>query len=51
MSSRDFFVYLCLENTGTMVLPRSPITSSWTGLDELSEEELAEIDPSLLPPG
>ncbi|CEH17890.1 acetolactate synthase [Ceraceosorus bombacis] len=47
---RPYGVLECARS-GTMVLPRSPITSSWTGLDELSEEELAEIDPSLLPPG
>lgn len=34
-----------------MVLPRSPIISSWTGSDDLTEEELAEVDLSLLPPG
>lgn len=36
---------------GTMVLPRSPITSSWTSNDDLTEEELEEIDAGLLPPG
>jgi acetolactate synthase-1/3 small subunit len=38
--------------TGTMVLPRSPITSSWTGNDDyLTEEEASEVDASSLPPG
>jgi acetolactate synthase-1/3 small subunit len=37
--------------TGTMVLPRSPINSSWSGNDDLTEDERAEIDASSLPPG
>jgi len=34
-----------------MVLPRSPITSSWSGADDMTVEDLAEVDLSLLPPG
>lgn len=34
-----------------MVLPRSPIASSWSGNDDLTEEDYAEIDASSLPPG
>ncbi|CAO1617074.1 unnamed protein product [Sympodiomycopsis kandeliae] len=47
---RPFGVLEC-SRSGTMVLPRSPITSSWSGNDELSEEEAAQVDASLLPPG
>ena len=39
--------------TGTMVMPRAPIQSPWSGLadDEPAEEEMATIDAGLLPPG
>jgi acetolactate synthase-1/3 small subunit len=39
--------------TGTMVMPRAPIQSPWTGLsdEEPAEEESAAIDAGLLPPG
>lgn len=39
--------------TGTMVMPRAPIQSPWTGLsdEEPAEEEMAAIDAGLLPPG
>lgn len=39
--------------TGTMVMPRAPIHSPWTGLadEEPAEEEAAAIDAGLLPPG
>ena len=39
--------------TGTMVMPRAPIQSPWTGLadDEPTEEEAAGIDAGMLPPG
>jgi len=39
--------------TGTMVMPRAPISSPWSGLadDEPAEEEAAAIDAGLLPPG
>ncbi|PWN92429.1 acetolactate synthase [Acaromyces ingoldii] len=47
---RPFGLLECARS-GTMVLPRSPITSSWTGNDDLTEEEAAEVDASLLPPG
>lgn len=47
---RPFGVLECARS-GTMVLPRSPITSSWTGNDDLTEEEIEEIDAGLLPPG
>lgn len=46
---RPFGVLECARS-GTMVLPRSPITSSWTG-NEFTEEEMEEIDAGLLPPG
>ena len=44
-------VQLTLLHAGTMVLPRSPITSAWTGSEDMTEEERAEVDASLLPPG
>ncbi|EPQ30893.1 uncharacterized protein PFL1_01790 [Pseudozyma flocculosa PF-1] len=47
---RPFGVLECARS-GTMVLPRSPITSSWSGNDELFEEEIADIDAGALPPG
>ncbi|CAO1613901.1 unnamed protein product [Parajaminaea phylloscopi] len=47
---RPFGVLECARS-GTMVLPRSPITSTWMANDELSEDEAAEVDASLLPPG
>lgn len=39
--------------TGTMVMPRAPIQSPWTGLadDEAAEDDVAAIDAGLLPPG
>lgn len=39
--------------TGTMVMPRAPIQSPWTGLsdEEPAEEEMNAIDAGLLPPG
>ena len=39
--------------TGTMVMPRAPIQSPWTGMadDEPAEEELAGVDAGMLPPG
>lgn len=39
--------------TGTMVMPRAPIQSPWSGLadEEPAEEEVAAIDAGLLPPG
>lgn len=39
--------------TGTMVMPRAPIQSPWTGMadEEAPEEELQAIDAGLLPPG
>jgi acetolactate synthase-1/3 small subunit len=39
--------------TGTMVMPRAPIHSPWTGMadEEPAEEEAAAIDAGLLPPG
>ncbi|MCO5555778.1 hypothetical protein L7F22_009323 [Adiantum nelumboides] len=46
---RPFGVLECARS-GTMVLPRSPITSSWTG-NEFTEEEMEEVDAGLLPPG
>lgn len=53
LCSESFADCLCLtkRQTGTMVLPRSPIDSSWTGNDDMTEEDLAEVDASLLPPG
>ncbi len=36
--------------SGTMVLPRSPIASSWEADDDVAQE-LVAIDASLLPPG
>ncbi|UZJ54873.1 hypothetical protein CBS101457_004193 [Exobasidium rhododendri] len=47
---RPFGVLECARS-GTMVLPRSPIASSWTGNDDFTEEEMAEVDASSLPPG
>jgi hypothetical protein len=44
-------IQLTLLHPGTMVLPRSPITSAWTGSEDMTEEERAEVDASLLPPG
>ncbi|PWN35806.1 acetolactate synthase [Meira miltonrushii] len=46
---RPFGVLECARS-GTMVLPRSPITSSWTG-NEFMEEEMDAVDAGLLPPG
>lgn len=46
---RPFGVLECARS-GTMVLPRSPITSSWTG-NEYVEEEMDAVDAGLLPPG
>lgn len=39
--------------TGTMVMPRAPIQSPWTGLsdEEPAEDELLGVDAGLLPPG
>lgn len=39
--------------TGTMVMPRAPIQSPWSGLadEEPAEEEAQAIDAGLLPPG
>jgi acetolactate synthase-1/3 small subunit len=39
--------------TGTMVMPRAPIQSPWTGMadEEAPEEEQQAIDAGLLPPG
>ncbi|PWN53254.1 acetolactate synthase [Violaceomyces palustris] len=47
---RPFGVLECARS-GTMVLPRSPITSSWSGSDDMAEEELSDVDAGLLPPG
>ena len=47
---RPYGVLECARS-GTMVLPRSPIVSSWSG-DEAGQSEEAEImDAALLPPG
>jgi acetolactate synthase I/III small subunit len=46
---RPFGILECARS-GTMVLPRSPIASSW-GSDEAEAEELVVMDASLLPPG
>ncbi|KAN0065283.1 acetolactate synthase, regulatory subunit [Thecaphora frezii] len=47
---RPFGVLECARS-GTMVLPRSPISSSWTGQDETWEEEVVDLDVGALPPG
>jgi acetolactate synthase-1/3 small subunit len=47
---RPFGVLECARS-GTMVLPRSPITSAWSGSDDYAEEEATTVDAGLLPPG
>lgn len=47
---RPFGILECARS-GTMVLPRSPIPSSYAGADDLTEEEVETIDVGALPPG
>jgi len=46
---RPFGVLECARS-GTMVMPRAPIESSWN-TEELTPEEAVAVDASLLPPG
>ncbi|GAC71512.1 acetolactate synthase, small subunit [Moesziomyces antarcticus T-34] len=47
---RPFGILECARS-GTMVLPRSPIPSSYAGAEDLTEEEVEAIDAGALPPG
>jgi acetolactate synthase-1/3 small subunit len=47
---RPFGILECARS-GTMVLPRSPITSSYAGADDLTQDEVEAIDTGALPPG
>ncbi|PWY99129.1 acetolactate synthase [Testicularia cyperi] len=47
---RPFGILECARS-GTMVLPRSPIASSYAGSEDLTEEEVEAIDAGALPPG
>lgn len=47
---RPFGILECARS-GTMVLPRSPITSSYAGSEDLTEGEVEAIDAGALPPG
>ncbi|WFD32554.1 Autophagy protein 7 [Malassezia sp. CBS 17886] len=38
------------SRSGTMVLPRTPIKSGWTGRDEAKGDEAVVMDASMLPP-
>lgn len=47
---RPFGVLECARS-GTMVLPRSPISSAWSGSDDYTDEQTSSVDAGLLPPG
>ncbi|KAJ9474451.1 Acetolactate synthase small subunit, mitochondrial [Pseudozyma hubeiensis] len=47
---RPFGILECARS-GTMVLPRSPIPSSYAGAEDLTEDEVEAIDAGALPPG
>lgn len=47
---RPFGILECARS-GTMVLPRSPIPSSYAGAEDLTEEEVEAVDAGALPPG
>lgn len=47
---RPFGILECARS-GTMVLPRSPIPSSYAGAEDLIEDEVEAVDIGALPPG
>jgi len=47
---RPFGILECARS-GTMVLPRSPIPSSYAGADDLTEDQVDVVDAGALPPG
>ncbi|PKI85400.1 acetolactate synthase [Malassezia vespertilionis] len=47
---RPFGILEC-SRSGTMVLPRSPIKSSWVSQSDQEDESGAVMDPTMLPPG
>lgn len=47
---RPFGILEC-SRTGTMVLPRSPIKSTWSAPSDREEENLEVFDATMLPPG
>ncbi|SJX65077.1 related to ILV6-acetolactate synthase, regulatory subunit [Sporisorium reilianum f. sp. reilianum] len=47
---RPFGILECARS-GTMVLPRSPIPSSYAGAEDLFEDEVDAVDAGALPPG
>ena len=47
---RPFGILECARS-GTMVLPRSPIPSSYAGAEDMMEDEVEAVDAGALPPG
>lgn len=47
---RPFGILECARS-GTMVLPRSPIPSAYSGAEDFTQEEAEAVDVSALPPG